>query len=327
MKTKRLGRSELEVSRIGLGCVTFGREIDEETALQIMDYAFENGITLFDTAEAYGGAQARIYRREVLGVDDVREVGGEAHSSEKIIGRWLRARGVRKQIVLETKITTDFTSRHVAQAIEDSLDRLQTDVIDVYMFHTFDPQTPLEEGLEAITQAIRSKKIRTVGCSNFGICQLKSALAVCERLGLHRIEVIQSLYNLAARDIENELLPFCREQHIAVMAYSPLGAGFLSGKYTHDRNAIPRGSRFDVIPGHVHEYFNEKSFRVMEELRRKSAETGVPMVRLAMAWVLQNQVLTSVLVGARRTSHLDNALVAMEMDLSDERMTEMNSWK
>src|SRR5690349_19574947 len=120
MHKKPLGRSGLEVSRIGLGGVTFGRETDEEDSFRIMDYAHERGITLFDPAEAYGGGDARDYRRKVLGVEDVREATGEAHSSEKIIGRWLRARGVRNEIVLQTKITTHFTAAHIAQAIEDS---------------------------------------------------------------------------------------------------------------------------------------------------------------------------------------------------------------
>jgi aryl-alcohol dehydrogenase-like predicted oxidoreductase len=326
MHKRLLGRSGLEVSRIGLGCVTFGREINEEDSFRIMDYALERGITLFDTAEAYGGGEARDYRRKVLGVDDVREVSAEAHSSEKIIGRWLRTRGVRDQIVLQTKITTQLTASHIAQAVADSLERLQTETIDIYMFHSFDPETPLDESLTAMTEAVRRGKVRTIGCSNFTADQLRSALEVSPRLGLQRLEEIQPNYSLVARDIEQDMLPLCRKEQVAAVTYSPLGAGFLSGKYTADRNAFPKGSRFHVIPAHADVYFSERNFRVVEQLRKKSEATGVPMVRLAMAWVLRNPDVTSALVGARTTAHLDNALMAMEMDFPQEWMAEMNGW-
>lgn len=327
MQTTRVGRAQLEVSRIGLGCVTFGREIDENTSFRVMDFAFEKGINLFDTAESYGGAEAQNYRRNVLGVEDVREMSGESHSSEKIIGRWLKARGVRKEIVLQTKITTNFKTAHVAQAVDDSLDRLQTDMIDIYLFHTFDTQTPLVESLEAMAQCIRRGKIRSMGCSNFTANQLMSALDVSQQSSLLRLEVIQPVYNLAARDIENDLLRLCRKEQVAVITYSPLGAGFLSGKYTRDRSSFPKRSRFDVIPSHADDYFSERSFRIVEQLRKKSSTTGIPMVRLAMAWVLRNPDLTSVLVGAREASHLENALLAMDMEFPDSWMTEMNSWR
>ncbi len=326
MLGKPLGKSGLQVSRIGLGCVTFGREIDEQDSFRIMDYALERGITLFDTAEAYGGGEARDYRRKVLGVDDVREVSAEAHSSEKIVGRWLRARGVRNQIVLQTKITTHFTASHIAQAVEDSLERLQTETIDIYMFHSFDADTPLEESLTAMTEALRRGKVHAIGCSNFTADQLRSALEVSRRLGLQRLEAVQPNYSLVARDIEQDLLPLCRKEQVAAVTYSPLGAGFLSGKYTADRHAFPKGSRFHVIPAHADVYFSERNFRVVEQLRNKSEVTGLPMVRLAMAWVLRNPDVTSALVGARTTAHLDNALMALEMDFPQEWMAEMNAW-
>ena len=326
MHKRQLGRSDIEVTHIGLGCVTFGREIGEESSFRIMDYALERGITFFDTAEAYGGGQARDYRRKVLGIDDVREVSAVAHSSEKIIGRWLRARGVRNQIVLETKISTHLTASHIAQAIEDSLERLQTETIDIYMFHSFDPQTPLEESLKAMMEAVRRGKVRALGCSNFTADQLVSALEVSQRLGLPRMEAIQPNYSLAARDIEHDLLPLCRKEQVAAITYSPLGAGFLSGKYTTDRDAFPKGSRFHVIPGHADVYFTERNFRVVELLRKKSEVTGIPLVRLAMGWVLHNPDVTSALVGARTIAHLDNALMAMEMDFPQEWMAEMNGW-
>jgi len=161
-----LGRTGISIPRIGLGCATFGREIDEDASFAIMDYAAEHGITLFDTAEAYGGGQAREYRRTKLGVDDQREVNGEMHSSEKIIGRWLRSRGCRQDIILVTKVTTNFTTAHVREAPDASLERLQTDFVDVYLFHQFDPKTPAEDGVAALNEVAQSDKARAVGCSN-----------------------------------------------------------------------------------------------------------------------------------------------------------------
>jgi aryl-alcohol dehydrogenase-like predicted oxidoreductase len=316
----------MEVSRIGLGCTTFGREIDEATSFQIMDYAVAHSITLFDTAEAYGGGQARAYRRESLGIDDVREVSGEMHSSEKIIGRWLKARGGRGQIILQTKVATNFTQAHVAAAVDASLERLQTDVIDLYLFHSYDSNTPLEEALEAMTRVIRAGKVRAAGCSNFSADQLRAALEISRQKGLARMEVTQPNYNLVCREIEQDLIPLCREQEVAVVTYSPLGAGFLTGKYTPDRKAIPKGTRFDVIEDHADIYFSERNFRVVERLRQKAEATGVPMVRLALAWVLRNPAVTSVLVGARTTAHLDNALQAVALEFPEPWAAEMDGW-
>ena len=327
IQEKLLGKTGFEVNRVGLGCVTFGREIDEATSFRIMDYALDKGITLFDTAEGYGGGEARDYRRNLLGLEDTREVSGELHSSEKIIGRWLKTRQCRDQVILQTKIATNFTAAHIAEALDASLQRLQTDTIDIYLFHSFDPHTSLEESLLAMTLAVKAGKIRVAGCSNFTADQLRRALNITQRYGFTRLEVIQPVYNLVHRDIEKDILPLCREQEIAAITYSPLGAGFLSGKYTPDRKAFPQASRFNVIPGHADEYFNNRNFRVVEQLRQMAETTRVPMVRLALGWVLRNPDVTSVLVGARTTSHLENALLAQEMDFSEQWLSEMNRWE
>jgi aryl-alcohol dehydrogenase-like predicted oxidoreductase len=324
LEKRRLGRSNIQVSPLGVGCVTFGREIDEQTSGRVMSAALDFDITLFDTAEAYGGGQARQYRRATLGVEDVREATSEMHSSEKIIGRWLLSSGNRSRVVLQTKVTTNFTKQHIQEAIDASLERLQTDWIDLYLFHSFDARTPLEEGLEALTRAAEQGKIRVAGCSNFSAPQLRESLAISSSRGLQRLEEVQPPYSLVERRIESELLPLCAQEQIGVIAYSPLGAGFLSGKY--ERSSIPRGSRFDVIPGHADIYFADQNFGIVERLRRKSAETGHSMVRLAMGWVLRKPGITSVLVGASRLGHLENAIAAMEMDFPDEWMHEMDAW-
>jgi 1-deoxyxylulose-5-phosphate synthase len=324
LEKRQLGKTDLHVSRLGLGCVTFGREIDEATSSRLMSSALDFGITLIDTAEAYGGGQAQQYRRNTLGVDDVREASSEMHSSEKIVGRWLKASGNRSHIVLQTKVTTNFTRQHVLEAIDASLERLQTDWIDLYLFHSFDTKTPLDEGLEAFTRAVEQGKIRVAGCSNFSAVQLRESLTISSNRGFQRLEEIQPPYSLVERSIESDLLPLCVQEQIAVISYSPLGAGFLSGKY--QRRSIPKGSRFDVIPGHADIYFTDQKFAIVERLRQKSDESGRSMVQLAMGWVLKKQGITSVLVGASRLSHLESAIEALEMDFPDEWVREMDGW-
>lgn len=326
MKVRTLGSTGLRVGRIGLGCTTFGREIDEPTCFAIMDHALENGITLFDTAEAYGGAEAKQYRKNYLGIEDNREVSAESHSSEKIIGRWLKSRDCRDQIVLCSKVTTNHNSEHVAQALEASLERLQTDYVDIYMFHSFDADTEVDERVAAIDSAVRSGKARHAGCSNYDAAQLREALDASRRAGLRTFEVIEPNYNLVVRDIEQETLPLCSENNIGVMSYSPLGAGFLTGKYTPDRDAFPERTRFHVIPGHADIYFSDRNFATVEKLQAFADRVSIPALRLAIGWALQNPVVDTVLAGARSTAHLDNAIAAEALDFPNDWYSEMNAW-
>ena len=151
MQKQRISRRGLEVSRIGLGCVTFGREIDEAQSFRVLDYAFEHGINLLDTAEGYGGGQAQAYRRS-RGIVEPAEPAAEMHSSEKIIGRWLKSNGLRSQVVLQTKIARNFTRQHLPDALDASLERLQTGYVEIYLFHSYDPGTPMEEAMTAMTR-------------------------------------------------------------------------------------------------------------------------------------------------------------------------------
>jgi aryl-alcohol dehydrogenase-like predicted oxidoreductase len=311
-------------SRLGLGCTTFGREITEADAFALMDYAVAHGITLFDTAEAYGGGQARAYRREKFGVDDTREVSGEMHSSEKIIGRWLKARGNRDRITLVTKISKNFTRAHVRTALEASLQRLQTDRVEQYLCHSFDPATPVGETNLAMDAVIKAGLARTAGCSNFTAPQLQSALNDSKRSGSHRLEVVQLGYNLVKA--QDDIFAVVAREKLSFQAYSPLAAGFLSGKYTPDRSSIPKGTRFDVIPAHADIYFTDRNFRRVKLLHQLARESGVPAVQLAMAWVFQNPLVTTVLVGARTEAHLANALAAEKLPFAPEWMEEIKGW-
>ena len=326
MKIRTLGSTGLKVGRIGLGCTTFGREIDEAASFAIMDYALANGITLFDTAEAYGGAEAKEYRKNYLGVQDNREVTDEAHSSEKIVGRWLASRKCRDQITLCTKVTTNHSPEHVSQALDASLERLQTNFVDIYMYHSFDAATPVDDRVAALDQVVRSGKVRHAACSNYDAEQLRESLQTAARRGMRPFEVIEPNYNLLVRDIESATLPLCQENGIGVMSYSPLGAGFLTGKYTPDRNAFPERTRFHVIPGHADIYFSEKNFAIVDSLHAFAERVGVPALRLAVGWVLKNPAVDTVLVGARSTAHLDNAIAAEAMDFPAEWYAEMSAW-
>lgn len=312
MQYRVLGQTSLQVSRIGLGAVTFGREIDEAAAFELLDFAVENGINLIDTAEGYGGGQSRQARARQQGFEDFREVSDEFHSSELIIGRWLKSRHCRDRILLQTKVSSPLTGIRIAQAIRGSLERLQTDYIDLYLLHSFDPQTRLEETLDALEKLVRSGSVRHVGASNFNHAQLVDALAISKRndagIGLG---VIQQNHNFAVRDIDAHLLNLCRQANIGIESYSPLGAGFLTGKYQNPAAAAPRGSRFDVAPSHASIYFQKNSLSALAALQEVALKTAIPPERLAMAWVLSQEFIGCTLIGARSRKHIENAIAAM----------------
>mgnify|MGYP006118576017 FL=1 len=284
MQYKQLGQCDLNVSQIGMGCVTFGREIDEPTSLEILDHAFGRGITLFDTAEAYGGG-----------------------ASEEILGKWMAMRGVRKKIVLASKVSGTLTYDRIVSSANDSLKRLGADQIDLFQLHVWDESTPLEESLRALADLQKQGKVRYIGCSNYNAEQLNRALAIADEKGWPRMESIQPPYNLVQREIEADILPLCTKQQLGIISYSPLGAGFLTGKYRRG-GEVPEGTRFDVIPGHQPIYFTDDGYSVLEDLDRQSAETGMSLVQLSLQWVLKQTGVTSVLIGARTLSQVDQML-------------------
>lgn len=301
MEMRQLGRSDLQVSSIGLGCVTFGREIDEATSFAVMDRARERGINLFDTAEAYA-----------------------AGTSEQVVGRWIKDRGARDDVVLCTKVSGNLTAERVLTSAEASLNRLQTDYVDLFQLHRFDPDVPLEETLEALDQIVQRGWARYIGCSNFAAWQLCKALWLQDKHGWARMESVQPNYNLVERGIEQELLPLCADQQIGVVSYSPLGAGFLTGKY-RENGALPKGTRFDVLPSHQDIYFHTRGWRVMEGVRAQAEALDIPMPQLSLAWVIGQPGVTCVLIGARKLEHIDQAFVAEQIDLAPEVRAELNA--
>jgi aryl-alcohol dehydrogenase-like predicted oxidoreductase len=313
MDYREIGRSGIAVSRISLGCVTFGREIDEPTSFAVADRAFEHGVTLFDTADAYASG-----------------------ASETVLGKWLQERGIRDQVVICTKVggptSADPADRGCSAArirrnIEASLRRLQTDCVDLYLAHCWDLNVPPEETLDALSQVVREGKAKAIGCSNYAGWQLCRMLWLAEVQGLERMEVIQSPLSLVLgrREMDAELRPLCADQQVGIMSYSPLGAGFLTGKYGRG-DTIPAGTRFDVIPGHQPLYFSEANYALVERLQQYARETGITLPTLAIGWVLQQAGITTTLIGARKPEQVDQAITALEFsmknDLSEELMTQ-----
>ncbi len=281
MRQSNLARSDLRVSSIGLGCVTFGREIDRQASFQILDHALARGINLLDTAAAYADG-----------------------ASEMVLGEWMAERGVRDQVVLASKVTGTLSRERVIASAEESLLRLKCDCIDLFQLHCWDELTPVEETLGALEELREQGKVRYVGCSNWSAQQLEQ--------GLPQMVSVQPPYNLVQREIEVDLLPLCQTGQVAVLSYSPLGAGFLTGKYRRG-GEVPPGTRFDVIPGHQPIYFTDEGFSVEEKLREAAENSGHSMIELALAWVISRKGISSVLIGARNTGHVDQAFAAEQL--------------
>ena len=299
MQYRPLGQSGLAVSAIGMGCVTLGREIDETASRAVLDRALERGITFFDTAEGYGDGE-----------------------SEEILGRWLADRNARDRVVLATKMSPPQSRQRVREAAEESLRRLNTDVIDLFYLHAWDSDTPVEETAAGLDDLVRQGKIKAAGCSNLKAWQLCKMLLAQQGEGSCRVQAVQPAYNLVDRAVEDELLPLCADQQIASVTYSPLAAGFLTGKYRRD-GEIPQGSRFDVRPGHQPLYMHDAGFAVLDRLEAVAERTGQSVVQLSLAWVMAQPTVTSVLIGARTPAQVDQAFDARDLTLSDETIAQL----
>ena len=308
MRHTRLGRTGLSVSRLCLGTMTFGLQCDEAASRAILDRAAAGGISFLDTADVYpvGGGLETVGR------------------TEEIVGRWLEGR--RQDFVVATKCVGAMSARpwdrgasrkHVLDAIDGSLRRLRTDYVDLYQLHHWDAQTPIDESLRALDDVVRAGKARYVGCSNFHAYQVARALGRSEALGLARFDSVQPRYNLLFRQIERELLPLSREEGVGVIPYNPLAGGLLSGK--HRRDAGPTaGTRFtlgNAAERYQDRYWHEREFETVEALRPLAAAAGMPLARLAVAWMLAEPVITSPIVGASRPEQLDDVLPATEKPL------------
>jgi aryl-alcohol dehydrogenase-like predicted oxidoreductase len=319
MRYRKLGRTGLKVSALCLGTMTFGWSADKETSFAIMDAALDGGINFFDTAD--------IYSRWVEG-----NKGGE---SETIIGEWFKSRD-RHAVILATKVrgkmwhgpSGEGLSRgHIIRAVEDSLRRLGTDYLDLYQTHFPDEETPLDETLMALDSLVRSGKVRYLGASNYPAWLLMKSLWVSDVRGLMRYDCLQPNYSLLHRaEYERELEPMCLDQFIGVIPYSPLAAGFLTGKYTRD-NHQPDTSRQEssLIKRLIH---NEAAYAVLDEVGRIGVERGIPPAHVALAWLLARPSITSPIIGARTVAQLNDVIGAADVTLTQgelDALTDMSA--
>jgi aryl-alcohol dehydrogenase-like predicted oxidoreductase len=312
MKTVRLGRTGLKVSEICLGTMTFGYQCDETTSFAIMSKAAERGVDFIDTADVY----------------PVPPSLATAGRTEEIVGRWLR--GQRDRFVLATKCRMrvgpgpndeGLSRRHIMKAVDDSLARLQTDYIDLYQPHSFDPETPLDETLRALDDLVRQGKVRYLGCSNFAAWQIALSVGISARNGWARFDCVQPRYNLLYRDIESELLPLCRDQGLGVIVYNPLAGGFLTGKYQSLEAAPPEKTRFALgKTGDLYRerYWQQAQLEAVRDLQQFFQARGKSLLQAAIAWVLLQPGVTAAIVGASKPEQLDASLAAVDLVLDQE---------
>ncbi len=311
MEYVNLGLTGLKVSRICLGCMSFGGTktgnfgwtLGYEDSKKIIDRAVDLGINFFDTADAYS---------EGL--------------SEEIVGRSLL--GKRDDLVIATKVYNPMgvgpndkglSRKHVLRAARASLERLKTNYIDLYQIHRFDYETPMEETLKTLDDLVHSEGVVSyVGASSMWAWQLAKSLYTSDRLGLERFVSMQNHYNLAYREEEREVLPLCREEKLAVIPWSPLARGFLSGRY--QRNEKPEGTRYNSDQYLKARYFRPEDFDVLERAQTIAREKGLTTSQLALAWLLNKPYVTSPIVGVTSVAQLEELVAGVAVKLTEEEM-------
>src|SRR5689334_5450415 len=302
MDYRRLGSTGLRVSRLGLGCgnfggigsapAFFGMGETEAQAIDLMDRAVDAGINFFDTANAYGGGRSEAY-----------------------IGRWLKAKGaaVRQQLLLSSKVFNPVGSgpndrglsrRHIVGQVDESLSRLQTDRLDMYLIHEPDPETPLEETLRALDDLVRMGKVLYVGASNIEAWRLARGLWISDKAGWCRFDWVQNSFSLLDRSPEREMFPLCGDQRVGFTAFSPLAGGWLTGKYK-TAGVYPGASRMTLRPEPYRQLERDSVFRGLQALGQEAHDRGVEMGALAMAWVLHHPRVDAAIIGPRSRAHME----------------------
>jgi aryl-alcohol dehydrogenase-like predicted oxidoreductase len=314
MDYRRLGSTGVKVSRLGLGCGNFGgigsapeffgKGENEAQAFALMDRAFDAGINFFDTADAYGGGRSETY-----------------------IGHWLQAKGpaARQQLLLSSKVFNrvgpgpndrGLSRQHILRQVEESLVRLQTDRLDLYLIHEPDPDTPLEETLAALDDLVRSGKVLYVGASNIEAWRLARAFWISDVQRLVRFEWVQNAYSLLDRAPERELFPLCADRRIGFTAFSPLSGGWLTGKYRAP-GVYPNGSRMTLRPEPYRHLASDAVYRGLEAFADEARARSVEMSTLAIAWVLHHPRSDAAIIGPRTVAQLDAALSSASLTMSD----------
>jgi len=312
LETRIIGKSGLKVGVVGLGCNNFGGRLDLEATRKVVHKALDAGITLFDTADVYGGYGYGNY-------------GG----SEDYLGQVLGAR--RKDIVLATKFGMAMnregtlkgaSRRYIISAAEASLKRLRTDWIDLYQIHTPDPATPIEETLRALDDLVKEGKVRQIGCSNFSGAQINEAIATAQRAGLASLVASQDEYSLLVRKIESDALAAVKAQGLGLLPYYPLASGVLTGKYKRNAPA-PQGARL-AGGGQSGRFINEANWAIVEKLEKFCAARGKTILELAFAWLLAHDFVPSVIAGATKPEQIEQNVGAAAWTLTPAEKAEVD---
>jgi aryl-alcohol dehydrogenase-like predicted oxidoreductase len=306
MEYRTLGRTGVQVSCLCMGTMSFGGEADEETAAAMFHRCREVGINFFDTANVYNGGR-----------------------SEEILGRLIA--DCRNEIVLTSKVYSPMgddvnarglSRRHVMLAVEASLKRLDTDRLDLYFLHSFDPNTPMEETLRALDDLVHQGKILYPAVSNWAAWQIAKALGISAREGLARFECIQPMYNLVKRQAEVEILPLAHAEQVGVISYSPLGGGLLSGKYS--TTSRPETGRLVRNPRYARRYGLPVYYEIAERFTAHAQERDVHPASLAVAWVMSHPAITAPIIGARNLQQLAASLNALDVPMTPEWRDEIS---
>jgi aryl-alcohol dehydrogenase-like predicted oxidoreductase len=310
MDLVNLGRAGVKVSRLCLGCMTYGSSkwrpwvLDEEASRPFFRRAWEAGINFYDTADMYS--------------DGV---------SEEVLGRALKDLAMpREQVVIATKVyhpmgptanEGGLSRKHIKHAIDVSLKRLQLDYVDLYQIHRYDPTTPIEETLEALDAVVRAGKALYIGASSMFAWQMTRMLHTSERLGLARFVSMQNHYNLIYREEEREMNPLCRAEGVGLIPWSPLARGFLAGNRSKSGGETTRANTDDYA---MRMYYQDSDFKVVERVTEIAKRRGVSNAQVALAWLLHQPGVVAPIIGASKPHHLDDALAALELKLTAEEI-------
>jgi aryl-alcohol dehydrogenase-like predicted oxidoreductase len=306
----RLGNTGLKVSRLCLGCMTYGSSkwrswvLDEDDALPFFKKAIEAGINFFDTADVYSQGE-----------------------SERVTGRALKEYAKRHEVVIATKVNgvmgqdvnnRGLSRKHILDGIDRSLQRLGVDYVDLYQIHRFDPETPIEETLEALNDVVRAGKARYIGASSMYAWQFMQMLSVSRANGWTPFVSMQPQYNLVYREEEREMLPLCRNQGIGVIPWSPLARGFLAGGRGAPGEGNTERARTDEFSTRL--YYKAADHAVVDAVTETAKQRGVSNMQIALAWVLKNPAVTAPIIGASKPHHLDDALEGVKLTLTEDEV-------
>lgn len=312
MKYVSLGETSLEIAPLVFGGNVFGWSADENTSFQLLDAFVDAGLNCIDTADCYSAWVE----------------GHQGGESETVLGKWLKKSGKRDKVIIATKVGMEMgdgskglTSKHIMKSVEDSLTRLQTDVIDLYQAHIDDPETPFEETFIAFDKLVQQGKVRYIGASNYSAERLAEAVKASKELGMATFQTMQPEYNLYNRqDYETNLQPTIEKLGLGVITYYSLASGFLSGKYkTADdlQKSAVRGSRVKV-------YLNERGLNILEALHKVAKEYDATPAQVALAWIRANPTITAPIVSSTNLEQLQQLIKSTELTLSEEAVKQLN---